>query len=51
MTFLFKKKSLKILCDTSKAKYDIKFRYYDIKIEDVTVESHDMSVLCRNIGL
>ena len=25
--------------------------YYDIKIEVVTVESHDMAVLCQDIGL
>ena len=25
--------------------------YYDIKIEDVTVESYDKAVLCQDIGL
>ena len=25
--------------------------YYDIKIDDLTVESHDMTVLCQDIGL
>ena len=33
------------------SKYCITMSYYDIKIEDVTVESHDMSVLVQNIGL
>ena len=27
--------------------YGIIMSYYDIKIEDVTVESHDMTVLCQ----
>ena len=33
------------------SEYCIIMSYYDIKIEDVTVESHDMSVLCQDIGL
>ena len=33
------------------SEYCIIMSYYDIKIEDLTVESHDMAVLCQNIGL
>ena len=25
--------------------------YYDIKMEDGTVKSHDMAVLCQDIGM
>ena len=31
--------------------YCIIMSYYDIKIEDVTVESHDVAVLCQDIVL
>ena len=33
------------------AEYCIIMSYCDIKIEYVTVESHDMAVLCQDIGL
>ena len=33
------------------SEYCIIMSYYDIKIEDVTVERHDMVVLCQYVGL
>ena len=33
------------------SEYCIIMSYYDIKEEDVTVEVHDMAVLCQDIGL
>ena len=33
------------------SEYCIVLSYYDIKIEDVTAESHDMAFLCQDIRL
>ena len=33
------------------SEYCIIMSYYDTKIEDVTVESYDMAVLCHGYGI